>query len=333
MGFLRFFAPQNLKSMIRILANDGIDDDGKLLLEEAGFQVDTKKIAQEDLIKELPHYQALTVRSATKVRQPLIDACPGLKLIARGGVGMDNIDVEYARNKGIEVINTPAASSKSVAELAFAHLFSLVRGLHVSNREMAKDHLDFNDLKKRLSNGIELRGKTMGILGIGRIGQETARIALALGMRVIPVDIMIAEASINLEFYDYQDIHVGLKLESVKMDKMLAEADFISVHIPFAGGKPIIGAEEIKKMKKGVFVLNTARGGAIDETALLNSLEDGLIAGAGIDVFENEPTPRKELLGHPKISVTPHIGANTQEAQTRIGLELAERIIDFFEKK
>lgn len=333
MGFLRFFAPQNLKSMIRILANDGIDDDGKLLLEEAGFQVDTKKIPQEDLVKELPNYQALTVRSATKVRQPLIDACPGLKLIARGGVGMDNIDVDYARSKGIEVINTPAASSKSVAELAFAHLFTLARGLHLSNREMAKPTLDFNDLKKRLSNGIELRGKTMGILGIGRIGQETARIALAMGMRVIPVDIMIAEANIHLEFYEYQDLQVAIKLESVKMDKMLTEADFISVHIPFAGGKPIIGAEEIKKMKKGVIVLNTARGGAIDEQALLDGLDSGIIAAAGIDVFENEPQPRSEMLGHPKISVSPHIGANTQEAQTRIGMELAERIIEYFEKK
>ncbi|HPG08167.1 MAG TPA: D-2-hydroxyacid dehydrogenase [Saprospiraceae bacterium] len=317
--------------MIRILVNDGIEQDGQTLLEEANFIVDTEKIPQEELPQRLPDYDVIIVRSATKVRKELIDKCPNLKVIARGGVGLDNIDVDYAQSKGITVFNTPAASSKSVAELAFAHIFALARGLHLSNRELPKGS-DFAKLKKRFSSGFELRGRTLGILGLGRIGQESARIALALGMHVIPVDIVIDEAEIDIEFDRYSDIKVRLHLESEKMDTMLQEADVITVHVPFKGGKPLIGGQEIARMKDGVILINTARGGAIDEEALLSALDSGKVGGAGIDVFMNEPTPNPILLSHDKVSVTPHIGASTEEAQTRIGLELAERIIQHFDR-
>ncbi|MEZ4895694.1 MAG: D-2-hydroxyacid dehydrogenase [Saprospiraceae bacterium] len=317
--------------MIRILANDGIEQDGQTLLEEANFVVETEKIPQEELPSKLPQYDVIIVRSATKVRKELIDQCPNLKVIARGGVGLDNIDVDYAQSKGIKVFNTPAASSKSVAELAFAHIFALARGLHLSNRELPKG-VDFAKLKKQFSSGFELRGRTLGILGLGRIGQESARIALALGMDVIPVDIMIEEADIDIEFDRYPDIKVRLHLESEEMERMLEVSDVITVHVPFKGGKPLIGATEIAKMKKGVILINTARGGAIDEEALLEGLNNGKVAGAGIDVFMNEPTPNPDLLSHDKVSVTPHIGASTEEAQTRIGLELAERIIQHFDR-
>ncbi len=316
--------------MKKVLINDGIHPDGQLLLEEAGYEVHTNKIAQEDLPKELPNFDAICVRSATKVRTDLINQCPKLKIIARGGVGLDNIDVKHAQSKGIEVINTPAASSKSVAELVFAHLFGLVRSLHLSNAEMRmKGDSEFKKLKKSYSKGMELRGKTMGIIGFGRIGQETARIALGLGMKVLPVDLVIDEATINLEFPQARDLKVGIRLETVEMDEMLAQADCISLHVPSVG-KAILGADEFAKMKDGVIVLNAARGGTIDEDALLAAISSGRVAAAGLDVFENEPTPRKDLLQHPRVSVSPHIGASTLEAQRNIGLELADKIIAYF---
>ena len=316
--------------MKKVLINDGIHPDGQLLLEEAGYEVHTNKIAQEDLPKELPNFDAICVRSATKVRTDLINQCPKLKIIARGGVGLDNIDVTHAQSKGIEVINTPAASSKSVAELVFAHLFGLVRSLHLSNAEMRmKGDSEFKKLKKSYSKGMELRGKTMGIIGFGRIGQETARIALGLGMKVLPVDLVIDEATINLEFPQARDLKVGIRLETVEMDEMLAQADCISLHVPSVG-KAILGADEFAKMKDGVIVLNAARGGTIDEDALLAAISSGRVAAAGLDVFENEPTPRKDLLQHPRVSVSPHIGASTLEAQRNIGLELADKIIAYF---
>ena len=316
--------------MKKILINDGIHPDGQLLLEEAGYEVNTNKIAQADLPKELPNYDAICVRSATKVRTELIDQCPKLKIIARGGVGLDNIDVKHAQSKGIEVMNTPAASSKSVAELVFGHLFGLARSLHLSNAEMrTKGDTEFKKLKKSYSKGMELRGKTIGIIGFGRIGQETARIALGLGMRVLPVDLVIDEATINLEFPQARDLTVGIRLETVDMDEMLAQADCISLHVPSVG-KPILGAPEFAKMKDGVMVINAARGGTIDEDALIAALASGKVAAAGLDVFENEPTPRKDLLQHPRVSVSPHIGASTLEAQRNIGLELADKILAYF---
>jgi D-3-phosphoglycerate dehydrogenase / 2-oxoglutarate reductase len=311
----------------KILANDGIDSVGKILLEKAGFTVITEKVAQEDLIKELNEkkYAALTVRSATKVRKDLIDACPNLKVIARGGVGMDNIDVEYARERGINVINTPAASSNSVAELVFAHLFNAVRFLYDSNRQMpANGDSKFDDLKKKYAKGVELRGKTMGIIGFGRIGQYAAKIALGLGMKVNAFDPFVAETSLDIEINGL-DRPARVKIKTVSMDKVLQESDFISVHVP--GGK-LIGKEQISSMKNGVVLVNAARGGVINEDDLLEGLNSGKIAHACLDVFESEPRPSAAILNHPKISLTPHIGAATNEAQERIGIELAEKIIE-----
>ena len=317
--------------MVKILVNDGIHPDGKTLLEEAGYQVDTEKVAQEDLPNALPEYDVIIVRSATKVRADLIDKCPNLKIIARGGVGLDNIDVAHAESKGIKVINTPAASSKSVAELVFTHIFSLARFVHQSNRDMpSKGTTEFKALKKSYSKGMQVRGKTLGIIGFGRIGQEAARIGLALGMKIMPVDPYIDDAVINLDFYDHPEIKVSVKVETVDMDDMLKQCDFLTLHVPFSGGKALIGKEEIAKMKNSAVVINTARGGTVDEAALLEALECGELGGAGLDVFMNEPTPNEALLNHPRISVTPHTGASTLEAQANIGLELADKIISFF---
>lgn len=315
--------------MIKILVNDGMHADGKALLEKAGYEVNTNKIAQADLPAELPAYDVIIVRSATKVRKDLIDACPNLKIIARGGVGLDNIDVDYAKSKGIQVMNTPAASSESVAELVFAHAFSLSRFVYSASRDMpTKGDTEFKSLKKSYAKGVQLRGKTLGIIGFGRIGQETARIGLGMGMNVLPVDPFVKEAKVAVNLFNKQSIEVALP--TVAMDEMLAQADYISLHVPFLG-KAVLSTDEFAKMKDGVIVVNAARGGVIDEDALLAALESGKVAAAGLDVFENEPTPRKDLLAHDRISLTPHIGASTLEAQTNIGLELADQITAFFE--
>lgn len=313
--------------MVKILVNDGIEADGKLLLEEAGYQVDTTHVPQDKLAAVLPEYDVIIVRSATQVRKELIDACPNLKIIARGGVGTDNIDVAYAREKGIEIITTPAASSQSVAELAMAHIFSLARFLQVANREMATG--DFKKLKNRFGGGVQLRGKTIGIVGFGRIGQEVARIALAMGMDVMASDPMITETDLSINLYNSKDVKLSVRLRSYSLDETLAKADFITLHTPSLS-KALIGADEIAKMKDGAFIINCARGGVIDEDALLEALNSGKLGGAGLDTFKNEPNPRAELLNHPKISVSPHIGAATLEAQANIGLELADKIIGFF---
>jgi len=315
--------------MIKILANDGIHPDGQLLLEEAGFQVDTEKVDQADLPDVLPNYDVICVRSATKVRQDLIDACPNLKIIARGGVGLDNIDVEYARSKNIKVYNTPKASSRAVAELAFGHMLSLARHLNWSNRVMPeKGDSEFKAIKKATS-GFQLNGKTLGIIGFGRIGQEAAKIGLGFGMKVMPCDLVVNHADIDINVFKSKDLSLTVPLETSKWDEVLAKSDFITLHVP-GGAKPLIGKEEIAKMKNGAIVINTARGGTIDEDALLEGLESGKLAGAGLDVFVGEPTPRKELLNHPKISLSAHIGGQTAEAQSAIGMELAEQIIEFY---
>lgn len=309
----------------KILANDGIDAVGKELLEKAGFTVVTDKVAQENLAQELKDkgYVALTVRSATKVRKDVIDACPGLKVIGRGGVGMDNIDVDYARGKGINVINTPAASSNSVAELVFAHLFNAVRFLYDSNRQMPVNGEEkFDDLKKKYAKGVELRGKTIGIVGFGRIGQYAAKMALGLGMKVLAYDPFVTEALIDIEIEGASPVKV--KLKPVSLEQVLQNSDFISFHVP--GGK-LIGKTEIASMKNGVILINAARGGVINEDDLIEGLNSGKISHACLDVFENEPKPSTAILKHPKISLTPHIGAATNEAQERIGVELAEKII------
>lgn len=317
--------------MIKILANDGIDPIGKKLLEEAGYQVDTQTVPQEQLATALLNYDAITVRSATKVRKELIDACPNLKLIGRGGVGMDNIDVAYAQSKGIAVVNTPAASSLSVAELVFSHLFTCIRFLHDSNRRMPLEgDVKFNDLKKAYAKGIELRGKTMGIIGFGRIGRETASLALGLGMNVLAYDLYPFNGNITLTLQG--NIKVDVPVQTVTLAEVIKNSDFISLHTPYSD-QPILGQAEFAVMKKGAGIINCSRGGTIDELALINALDTEKIAFAGLDVFDNEPTPSKAILTHPKISLTPHIGASTNEAQERVGTELANLVIEHFNSK
>jgi D-3-phosphoglycerate dehydrogenase len=310
---------------MKILANDGIDPIGKKLLEEAGIEVDTQHIPQEELAAKLNAYDGITVRSATKVRKDLIDACPNLKIIGRGGVGMDNIDVEYAKSKGIAVENTPASSSQSVAELVFTHLFNGVRFVYDANRKMPLvGNTQFNQLKKDYAKGIELKGKKMGIIGFGRIGKETAKIALGLGMDVLAFDLYDIPATLPLTLSG--GVKVDVPVTKVSFDALLAESDFISLHIPFTE-KPVLGAAEFAKIKPGVGIVNCSRGGTIDEIALIEALDSGKVSFAGLDVFDNEPTPRLELLQHSKVSLTPHIGASTNEAQERIGVELANLVI------
>jgi len=316
--------------MIKILANDGIDPIGKQLLEEAGFIVDTNNIPQDELPVRLQEYDAITVRSATKVRKALIDACPNLKVIGRGGVGMDNIDVEYAREKGLSVYNTPASSSLSVAELVFASLFGAVRFLPDSNRKMpVEGGTKFNDLKKAYAKGIELRGKTLGIVGFGRIGREVAKIAIGVGMEVLAYDLFPFNPELDIVLGGGTTVKVSVKTST--LEEVTKTADFITLHTPFID-KALFGAEELALTKKGVGFVNISRGGLIDELALVDALNSGQVSFAALDVFDNEPTPREEILKHPKISLTPHIGAATNEAQERIGVELANLIIDHFKK-
>lgn len=313
---------------MKILANDGISQSGIDALEKGGFEVITTKVAQEQLEDYINEHSidAILVRSATQVRQELIDACPSIKLIGRGGVGMDNIDVQYAKDQGLHVINTPAASSSSVAELVFAHLFGMARFLHQSNREMPLEgDTRFKQLKKAYGSGTELRGKTIGIIGFGRIGQETAKIALGLGMKVIATDAYIEHAAINVDFFTGQSITISL--DTAPLDTLLKKSDFITLHVP-AQDNYIIGSTEIEKMKEGVGIVNAARGGVLDEVALVNAIEAEKVKFAALDVYENEPTPEIQLLMNPELSLTPHIGAATKEAQDRIGTELATQIIN-----
>lgn len=312
--------------MINVLANDGISKSGKDSLEKDGFNVSTVTVAQNQLISYVnkENISVLLVRSATTVRKDLIDQCPGLKIIGRGGVGMDNIDVDYARNKGINVINTPAASSASVAELVFAHLYSGVRFLFESNRAMPLEgDSNFKGLKKTYAKGVELRGKTIGIIGFGRIGRETAKIAIGVGMKVLAYDKFLEKADLTLDFHDGKKIDFEIKIS--KFDYLLKNSDFISLHVP-AQKNFVINKKEINMMKDGAGLINAARGGVVNEVELVSALDSGKLSFAGLDTFENEPKPAVKLLMHPKISLTPHIGAATNEAQDRIGLELADQI-------
>ena len=312
--------------MINILANDGISNSGKIALEKNGFNVSTTTVAQDQLINYINEEKisVILVRSASTVRKDLIDKCPDLKIIGRGGVGMDNIDVEYAKSKGIDVINTPAASSASVAELVFAHLYSGVRSLHQSNRTMPLEgDSNFKVLKKSYAKGIELRGKTIGIIGFGRIGRETAKIALGVGMNVLAYDMSQENIDLTLNFSEKKSINFEIKIS--KLNEVLKNSDFISLHVP-AQKKFVIDKKEFDLMKDGAGIINAARGGIINEVELVSALDSGKLSFAGLDTFENEPKPAVQLLMHPKISLTPHIGAATNEAQDRIGLELAEQI-------
>lgn len=320
--------------MIKILANDGIDAAGKKILIGAGFEVITEKVLQEKLASSMRDYDAILVRSATKVTQEIIEANPGLRLIGRAGVGMDNIDVEFAKHKGIKVINTPEASSQSVAELVFAHLFSMARMLFDSNRQMSSCDTKekFESLKKKYSSGIELRGKTLGIIGFGKIGQATARIALGLGMHVMPFKLHAQDVKIEFDFFrTYGDAKMMITMKCVPFEKLLAESDFISMHVPFPkGAVPVIAAKEFGLMRDGVGIVNTSRGGVVVEDDLLEALNSGKVGYAALDVFKDEPLVRKEIREHPKISLSPHIGGSTKEAQERIGIELATKVVQYF---
>lgn len=318
---------------MKVLANDGISQSGINALEKGGFEVITTKVAQEQVINYINEHKidVIIVRSATKVRQDIIDNCPSLKIIGRGGVGMDNIDVEYARSKGLHVINTPASSSESVAELVFAHLFTGVRFLQDSNRNMPLEgDSNFEGLKKAYANGIELRGKTLGIIGFGRIGQAVAKMALGLGMKVIAADKFVDKAEVKVDFYNGQFINV--EFETEPMEDVFKHSDFITLHVPAQNGY-VIGTEQFLLMKDKIGIVNCARGGVIDEVALIAAIDSGKVLFAGLDVFENEPTPEIQILMHPKISLTPHIGAATLEAQDRIGTELAEQVISFLKSE
>lgn len=313
---------------MKVLANDGISKAGERVLKEAGIEILDNRVAQDHVINFINdnNVDVLLVRSATKVRQELIDACPGLKIIGRGGIGMDNIDVEYAKSKGIKVINTPTASSKSVAELVFGHFFSLARFLHESNRLMPLEgETHFNAMKKSFNNAYELSGKTLGVIGFGSIGQEVVKIGIALGMKVQVLTRSPKTEVLTLNFFDGQSVNFEITSTN-DMDTFLKQADFISINTPKTN-EYIIDTPQFEKMKDGVYIVNTARGGVINEVTLIDFIESGKVAGAALDVFENEPSPELPLLMNPALSLSPHIGGNTIDAQEKIGIELAEQII------
>lgn len=313
---------------MRVHANDGLSARAKTSLAEEGFKVTTDHVPQEVLAEYInkEKIDVLLVRSATKVRRDLIDACPSIKLIGRGGVGLDNIDTTYAKQKNIPVVNTPASSSISVAELVIAHLFTLMRSLHKSNRRMpAEGRSLFKELKKEYEKGFELRGKTLGVIGFGRIGQWTAKYALGCGMNVVYTDNHATAEALELVIGGHT---VRVPVKMVSMDELLAQSDCISLHVPAQkDGRAVLGAAELARVKAGVVIVNTARGGSVDEDALLAAIKDGRVRGAALDVFTNEPEPRADLLAESALSLSPHIGAATAEAQGRVGDELVERIV------
>lgn len=314
---------------MNILANDGISPSGLEALKNGGHTVHTDFI-EADQLESFINTNAIDgvlVRSATKVRQVLMDACPTLKFVGRGGVGMDNIDVAYGREKGLTVFNTPAASSQSVAELVMGHIFSLSRSLHASNRTMPVEGSEnFKTLKKAYGKGTELRGKTLGIIGFGRIGRSLAAYALGCGMKVVANDIYATDGNVDIEI---GDISFSVDCPLVSMDDVLSSCDVVSLHIPAQpDGSAVIGKAQLDKMKPGALLINAARGGVLDEDALISALNSGHLGGAALDVFVGEPFPRADVLSHPGLSLTPHTGAATGEAQDRIGLELASQIAE-----
>ncbi len=310
-----------------VLANDGISESGIQLLKKANITVLENRVSPEHLSKFINenNVDVLLVRSATQVRQNLIDDCPNLKIIGRGGIGMDNIDVEYAIDKGIYIINTPNASCKSVAELVFAHFFSLARFLHESNRIMPLEgETHFNALKKSFQNASELSGKTLGVVGMGNIGIEVIKIGISLGMKVLAYNRTPKTKNVEISFYDGQSLKFEIK--SVTLSEVLENSDFISLNTSKTD-KYIIDTNEFAMMKDGAFIVNTARGGVMNEVAMIDAIEDGKLAGAALDVFEKEPSPEVEILMNAGMSLSPHIGGNTIDAQKRIGEELAIQII------
>lgn len=316
---------------MKVLANDGIDLSAKQALEQKGFVVDTEKIDQDHLISGIQEkgYEVLLVRSATKVRKDVLDSCKTLKLIGRAGVGLDNIDTAHASDLGIKVFNTPASSSQAVAELVMAHVFSMARYIGTSNREMlANGKSEFKHLKKKYSKGFELRGKTIGIIGFGRIGQAVAAYAYGLGMNVLASD-KLANRAVEISF-EVAGTLVKKNVQIISKEELLKRSDIITLHVPKQDGGAVIGTSEFNVLKEGACIVNTARGGVVDEEALLQALNSGKIRAAALDVFEGEPEPDERLLKHESISVTPHTGASTVEAQKRIGEEIVENIFNFY---
>jgi D-3-phosphoglycerate dehydrogenase len=313
---------------MKVLANDGISESGKNALLEAGIEFVEAKVSQEQLIDFINENKidVLLVRSATKVRKDIIDACSSLKIIGRGGVGMDNIDVEYAIEKGLYVINTPNASSRSVAEMVFAHFFSLARFLHESNRLMPLEgDTHFSAMKKSFSKAHELEGKNLGVIGFGEIGKEVIKIGISLGMKVKVLTRKPKTEKISLSFFDGQSINFDIS-STQDWDEFLKDTQFISINTPKTT-EYIIDAPQFEKMQDGIFIVNTARGGVLNEVELLKAIESGKVSGAALDVFENEPSPELPLLMNPNLSLSPHLGGNTLDAQEKIGTELANQII------
>ena len=298
---------------MRILVTDGMDKTAMAQLRELGHEVVEQFYEPDQLGKALRDFDVVVVRSKTKVRANHIDEAKGsqLKLIIRGGVGVDNIDVAYAKENGIDVKNTPNASSQSVAELAMGHMFACTRYISIAGHTMREDKWE----KKTYGKGIELQGKTLGIVGFGRIGQHLGVMAKAIGMNVVA-------------FARHPNAAVSEKLgiPYVSMDELLATSDFISLHAPAVDGGALVNEASIAKMKDGVVIINTSRGANVDEAALLAALESGKVRAAGLDVYADEPTSNKALYSHPMVSCTPHIGAATVEAQKRIGAEIVEII-------
>lgn len=318
---------------MKVLANDGISKAGRDKIKQAGIEFLEHRVAQEQLENFIIENQVdvLLVRSATKVRKDLIDACPSLKIIGRGGVGMDNIDVEYAREKGIYVINTPKASSRSVAEMVFAHFFSLARYLHQSNRMMPLEgDTQFNALKKSYANAVELQNKTLGVIGFGSIGKEVIKIGIGLGMKIKVFNRNPRTEKLTLEFFNGQTLDIEITSTN-DMEGFLKDVDFLSINTPKTDGY-IIDTPEFKLMKEGIFIVNTARGGVINEVTLLEAIDGGIVAGAALDVFENEPNPELALLMNPQLSLSPHLAGSTIDAQEKIGMELATQIIELKNK-
>jgi D-3-phosphoglycerate dehydrogenase len=296
---------------MKILITDGISDEGAKILADGGHDVHVEKLSPDQLLKNIPAYHCIIVRSATKVTADVIAAGTNLKVIARGGVGLDNIDVKAADARGMIVLNTPAASAVSVAELAIGHMLAVSRFLHVSTADMREGKWP----KKEYSKGIELYRKTLGIIGLGNIGKEVARRALGLGMTVLA--------------YDPPFAPMDFMVEITTKEKLLARSDFITLHIPFSKHEgPAIGRAELALMKDGVVIINCARGGVVDEKALLEALESGKVRAAALDVFSEEPPGEalKALMHHPRVSVSPHIGGSTVEAQDRVGSEIAIKV-------
>jgi D-3-phosphoglycerate dehydrogenase len=296
---------------MKILVCDKTESSAIEKMRQAGLTVDTNfEITPEELPNVLPGYEGVVVRSRTKIRQALIDQCPNLKVIVRGGVGLDTIDAEYARSKGIAVRNTPRAASASVAELTIGFMLMLARNLYKASATMKAEKWD-----KKAFEGDEIGGKTLGIIGVGNIGCEVAARATALGMTVIAFDIKVCDAA---------------GVQSVSLNELLARADYITLHLPKTRESTgLIGKAQFEKMKTGVRIINCARGGIIEEAALYEALTNGKVAGAALDVYEEEPPVDWKLAKLDNVICSPHIGAATKEGQGRVGAEVADILIEF----